>query len=190
MSEPETMGQVPAQNKTGSPPVVGSPTLGERIAGLVRKRGPGRPKGSTNKQPVRPSVVADRPGNVERDSLGDQKANCRFFVETALFLFVSGDEFLKRALLSRLKQYVPDEKRLKEFELEVYNKYAFTEADKQRLEFLLYQLAIKYPLLQKVGPEIGLLVFVVQYGLRMLQLSRAVESLRPVKPAATQAANN
>lgn len=190
--EQKGMGPLAEANEFSSgnaPQTVG---LGERIAGVLRNRG-GRPKGSKNKP--RPEVdgknrVASVSRNVERDAVVDQKANCSFFVETALFLFVSGDEFVKRALLDRVRNYEKDETRVREFETMVYNKYAFTEADRERLKFLLLQLALKYPILQKVGPEIGLLVFVVQYGMRTLQLVRAIEGLKPrkkVEPSPTPA---
>lgn len=147
--------------------------VGKRIAASGKRRG--RPPGSKTRAKASP-VNATVPG----DSVDSARKDCAPFVEMAMLVFVSGDEFLKRSIIIKVRQYVgANEPRLKEFETEVFARYAVTDSDKTYLRSILLALAIKYPLLRKIGPEVSLAVFLVRYGAQHLQLLRAVEKLKP-----------
>jgi len=175
------METISPKNEAGTKVADAAP-VGDRVAELINKPRRGRPPGSKTGGG---NAVPSRAPRVPERSPDDAKQACTFFVESALFLFEGTDEFIKRGLLDRLKRYVRDDKRVAEFEAGVWNKNTFSERDRERLRFLLTQLALKYPILQKVGPEIGLAVFLVQYGMKTLALARAIESLK-VAPVVAQ----
>lgn len=159
----------------GSSPVADA--VGKRLSAGGKRIG--RPPGSKTGKPV--AAVAS--GSVSQDSLDRERKDCAPFVEMAMLVFVSGDEFLKRSIVIRLRTIIGnDDAKLKEFEVEVFARYQVTEADKTYLRGVLMALAIKYPILRKIGPEISLVVFLVRYGAQHFQLLRAVESLRPKQP--------
>lgn len=142
----------------------------------------GRPKGSSKKgSDANPSPVA-------QTSLGNSspsRADPSYFVTTAIMLFELGDDYMRSRLMAKLTRYMPEKKT--EFS-GILDKQAFNEKDREMLTHTLTALALKYDILSKFGPEVGLVIFLGQYSFRMSSLFALVESFK--KPVQTDASKS
>jgi hypothetical protein len=151
-----------------------------KLSGSVPKRGPGRPKGSGAKKQGDSTPSANRVEN----SRANAEQDCSFFVATAISLCEMGDSFLKEILLSRLRQYIKDEEKVREFDNKLLAVNSLGPREIELLKIQLTALALKYDILRKIGPEVCLLVFTGQYSLRMFRMFKFVESMKPNAPKA------
>lgn len=158
--------------------------LAGRLAGLKVKRGRGRPPGSGKTS----RVAMETPSrNVSSVSDEDTKRDCIFFVETAISLAQVGDGFLKEVLLQRLKSYGVESSRVEEFRKSLLEPASLGPREIEILRAQLTALALKYDILRKIGPEIGLVIFLAQYALRQWRVYRFVEQMKPTrKPTSPQ----
>lgn len=183
------METVSPTNESGTSGVAtGVDIVGRVAAAIPEKPRRGRPPGSKNAKAVQ--RIEPSNGSVSKNSGDDARKNCQGFVETALFIFQSGDDFVKRTFVDRIERYTGDKAKAEQFRAEML-KDSLTARDLERLRDILTRLALKYSILQKIGPEVEILVFVVQYGVKLTHLSRAIERLKPVagqpKPVAVSA---
>lgn len=142
----------------------------------------GRPKGSGKKGGEgNPSPVAQ----TSNSGPGVARADPSYFVTTAIMLFELGDDYMRSRLLAKLARYMPEKK--EEF-IGILDKQAFNEKDREMLTHTLTALALKYDILSKFGPEVGIVIFLGQYSFRMSSLFALVESFKP--KAQTDAGKN
>lgn len=136
----------------------------------VEKRGPGRPKGSTNKNP-------DAGGSSKR-SEADTSADAEFLADALVTIFEIGDEILQRRLLEKIRQVVPE--KAEEFRT-LQNQVRLNEKDTALIRKCVARIAAKYALLAKFAPEILLLGVFAQYGFRQIRMIKFVEEMAAEK---------
>jgi len=96
-----------------------------------------------------------------------------------------GDELMAKVLAARIAKFRPD--KLAEFKA-LQAEVGFNDRDRLMLDKTINALAQKYPVLTQFGPEILLVIFTAQYGLRQARLFAFVGELAPARAVADKSA--
>lgn len=168
---------------------------GERVDLSSVKKRIGRPPGPN--YPTDPRKKSHHGPNEAKKPVAtgtaDPSVDAAFLSEAIVLLFETGDEIIARTLALKIESVAPDQSGAF---MALRQTVGLNDKDKTMLRAVCLAIIKKYNILARFGPEILLLVWMVQYGYRQMKLAQFVNDLAeerkkikkvPVEPPAVAA---